>query len=358
MKILFYFGHPSQYLFLRNVISILKDKGNECDLLIKSKDVLEKLLIEHGESYSNILPEGRASGRIGTLTGLLKRDFRLLKYVSGENFDLFVGTDPSLAHIGFLRRIPVITVLEDDIDVIPQLAKLTYPFTSVILVPAECKTGTYENKTVRYEGYMKLAYLHPERFNKEAANIRQPYFLIRSSGLEAYHDKGIGGFNKELVGKVIERLQQKGKAFISSEGQLDDSLREFELKINPAEMQQVLANASLLVSDSQSMTMEAAMLGVPSVRFSDFAGRISVLETLEHKYNLTYGIPTGSPEKLLEKLDELLSMNELSSVFRERRNKMLSEKIDVTAFMVWFIENYPQSAKVMQENPGYEQRFR
>lgn len=37
---------------------------------------------------------------------------------------------------------------------------------------------------------------------------------------------------------------------------------------------------------------------------------------------------------------------------------MLSDKIDVTAFMVWFIENYPKSAKIMKENPSEtEKRF-
>jgi len=41
MKILFYFGHPSQYLFLRNPINILKKKGIDCDLIIKSKMFLK-----------------------------------------------------------------------------------------------------------------------------------------------------------------------------------------------------------------------------------------------------------------------------------------------------------------------------
>ncbi len=35
---------------------------------------------------------------------------------------------------------------------------------------------------------------------------------------------------------------------------------------------------------------------------------------------------------------------------------MLADKIDVTAFMVWFVENYPASVKVMQENPDETQK--
>ena len=105
------------------------------------------------------------------------------------------------------------------------------------------------------------------------------------------------------------------------------------------------------------MAVEAAILGTPSIRFSDFAGRIGVLEELEHKYGLTYGIKTSEPEKLYAKIEELLRFPNLKEEWQKRRQKMLSEKIDVTAFMVWFIENYPESAKVMRENPDYQFRF-
>ena len=39
----------------------------------------------------------------------------------------------------------------------------------------------------------------------------------------------------------------------------------------------------MLVCDSQSMTVEAAILGIPSIRYSDFSGRIGVLEELEKR---------------------------------------------------------------------------
>ena len=358
MKILFYFGHPSQYLFLRNPINILKKKGIDCDLIIKSKDVLEKLLIENKEAYINILPEGRNSGRIGILTGLIKRDYRLFRFVKNRHYDIFIGTDPSLAHIGFLKRIPVITVLEDDIHVVPELAWITFPFTSLILTPKECQTGKFEKRTIHYNGYMKLAYLHPGRFSKKAAIFKQPYFLIRTSRLDAYHDAGISGFTFQIIQRIIPLLLNKGSVYISSEGTLDESLKPFELKINPTEVQQVLANATMLISDSQSMSMEAAMLGVPSIRFSDFAGRISVLDELENVYGLTFGIPTDSQNRLFDKINELLSLLDLEKEFQNRRQKMLRDKIDVTAFMVWFIENYPDSVNIMKENPEYQDRFR
>jgi len=357
MRILFYFGHPAQYLFLKNPIEILRKKGVICDIIIKSKDILEKLLIENNENFFNILPEGRESGKLGIIYGLIKRDFRLFKFVKSKKYNLFIGTDPSLAHIGFLKKIPVITVLEDDISVVPGLARITFPFTSLILTPRECKTGRYERKTIHYKGYMKLSYLHPNWFNKKAAIFKQPYFLIRASRLDAYHDTGISGFTPKIIKRVIDQLEKIGSVYISSEGKLNESFMKYELKINPSEMQQVLANASMLVSDSQSMTMEAAMLGVPSVRFSDFAGRISVLEELENKYKLTFGIPPNAPEKLISKINELLKLPELNKVFENRKQLMLNDKIDVTTFLVWFLENYPGSFRIMKETPEYQNRF-
>ena len=119
-----------------------------------------------------------------------------------------------------------------------------------------------------------------------------------------------------------------------------------------------MAFASLLISDSQSMSVEAAMLGVPNLRFSDFAGRISVLEELENDYGLTIGIKTSEPQRLTDEEEKLLSMHDVRAESQDRRKKMLDDKIDVTAFLTWFIENYPQSVKTQRENPNYQFNFK
>jgi hypothetical protein len=40
------------------------------------------------------------------------------------------------------------------------------------------------------------------------------------------------------------------------------------------------------------------------------------------------------------------------------KNKILQKKIDLTAFLLWFIENYPQSIEVMKSNPKYQYNFK
>jgi len=37
---------------------------------------------------------------------------------------------------------------------------------------------------------------------------------------------------------------------------------------------------------------------------------------------------------------------------------VLADNIDVTSFMVWFIENYPNSLKIMKDNPDYQWKFK
>lgn len=346
MNVLFYLGHPAQYHFIKNSARQLLEDGHRLKILIKTKDILENLLKEDGWEYENIQPNYRKNSKLAILTASLKRTLAVLKAARRFKADILIGTDSSIAQAGWLLRKPAITTLEDDIEVIGHLARLTYPFTTKIVVPTPCRVGKWEKKKVPYDGYMKLAYLHPNYFRPDENIVRNygiegKYVLIRLAKLIAHHDTGIGGLGTSLVKDILAQVEAKGyKAYISSEVELSADLEPYRLCIHYRDIHHVLAYASLLISDSQSMSVEAAMLGTPSIRFSDFKGRISVLEELEDKYQLTFGIKTDEPERLMGKADELLRMPDVRVTFQERRKKMLSEKIDVATFLTQFIENY------------------
>ena len=114
----------------------------------------------------------------------------------------------------------------------------------------------------------------------------------------------------------------------------------------------------MFIGDSQTMTSEAAVLGVPSIRSNSFVGRIAYLEEEEHKYGLTFGFKPGETDQMFNKINALLRMPDLKIELQKRRMKLLGDKIDVTAFLVWFVENYPKSFKIMKENPDYQFNFR
>lgn len=356
MKILIYLGHPAQYHFFKNIVNELT-KRHKIRYLIKTKEILEPLLIGDKVAYKNILPEGRKSTRSGIIWGLIKREIKVLGEAVRFKPDLMIGGDPAITHVGKVLGIPAFIVSEDDTAVIAGLAKITYPFATNIIAPISCNCGAWNHKKIGYAGYMKLAYLHPNHF-KHTLGYPEPIILIRTSKLDAYHDSGVMGLNENILTQLIEKVSDKYTVYISSENELKSEFKKYALNINPNEFHNLLTKITLLISDSQSMSMEAAMLGIPSIRYSDFSGRIGVLEELEKKYGLTYGIKPGHPDQLFLKVSELLNIPDLALEFQKRRKKMLNEKIDVTAFMIWLIENFPESAENIRKEPDFQYLFR
>lgn len=349
MNLLVYCGHPAQYHFFKNALSILRDRGHEIKILIKSKDVLENLVRNDGWQYENIQTAARGNSKPAILWASLKRTAAVVKIAWRFKADILAGTDSSIAQAAWFLHKPSFTTLEDDVEIISNLAKLTYPFTRHILVPKVCRVGKWERKKIGYEGYMKLAYLHPNYFRPDKGivdnyGLPEDYILIRLAKLTAHHDEGIKGLSKNTVINLINIAERYGvKAFISAEAELDEQMKPYALRINPSDIHHIMAHSRLLVSDSQSMSVEAAMMGVPSLRFSDFAGRISVLEELEHKYGLTFGIKTSESDKLLSTADEIIGDPGNKSTFQTRHKMLLDDKIDVTAMLVDLFGNYPQS---------------
>ena len=56
--------------------------------------------------------------------------------------------------------------------------------------------------------------------------------------------------------------------------ELTEDLKEYRLSIDPKDIHHILFFADIFISDSQTMTAEAAVLGTPSIRYNDFVGRL------------------------------------------------------------------------------------
>jgi len=364
MNYLIYLGHPAHFHLFKNTIKALGDTGHNVSILIKKKDILEDLLRRSGMNYQNILPEGRTDGKTGIALGVFRRDWRLFRFCLAKRPDLLLGTSAEIGHVGTLLRIPSVNVNEDDAAVISLFCKISYPWSTHILSPRVCDNGNWEKKSIKYESYHELAYLHPGNFKATKEIVRKHldpdshYFLIRFAKLNAHHDTGIRGISDELAWKMIELLSPYGRIYITSERPLSERFEPFRLNVDPLEIHHVMAFAQVYVGDSQTMAAEAGVLGVPFLRFNDFVGRIGYLKELEERYKLGYGIRPSETETLFKKLGELLQMKDRQEVFQNRRTKMLEDKIDLSKFMVWFIENYPQSVQIMKEPPDYQYNFR
>ncbi len=370
MRILVYLGHPAHFYLYKNAIVCWREAGNQVEILIKKKDILQQLLDNQGWRYHNILQEGRGNFKLGMLIGMIKRAWRINRFCAKFQPHVLTGTSVENSFIGKLRGIPVINCNEDDAAVVPLYAKLSYPWANAILNPKVCNSGKWDNQAIKYNSYQELAYLHPNHFiplrdvvESYGIDTTKPYFILRFASLTAHHDKGISGINNTIAANIIKLLYPNGKIYITSERPLSAALEPYRIRINPLDMHHVMAFASLYIGDSQTMAAEAGVLGIPFIRFNDFVGRIGYLRELEEIYQLGIGIRAsaeGATEKLYEATRQLVELpaEERVQIYTQRRERMLADKIDYAKFLTWFIENYPESKEVMKTNPDYQFRFR
>ena len=350
LNFLFYLGHPAHFHLFKNSIRSLKEKGHSVKILIKKKDVLESLLKEAGMEYTNIMIGERGDKKWQIALSLLKRDWEMLKVVRTFKPDVTAGTSAEITHIGFLLNIPSLVVNEDDADVVPLFCKLAYPLATNVLAPNCCRVGKWERKKIGYEGYHELAYLHPDNFIpnpdiKEKYQLGDRYFIIRLAKLNAHHDEGRKGISKEVVIELLKLLQPVGKVWITSERELEPEFEPFRIAFPPSEIHHVMAFADAYIGDSQTMAAEAAVLGVPAVRFNDFIGEISYLDELENKYQLGFGIRTKDETKLLEVVKQLIGSDYKKS-WTDRRKEMLNDKIDLSVFIVELLQKMALKIKI------------
>jgi len=393
MNVLIQLSHPAHFHLYKNVAKNLIADGNQVLFVIKSKDILEELLQNAGLPYVNINQHAHRGSKLGILWDMLVREWRIVRLCRKHKIDLLTGSTPDIAHAGWWLRKWRVNTGEDDLDVVPAFRMIAPPFIQCFFAPQSCDGGPVEHKTSHYPGYHELAYLHPNHFTaseeKVAAygiDIKNPYFILRFASLNAHHDSGIKGINTEIAQRLIDILSPHGRIYITSERPLEPQFEQYRIHINPLDMHDVMAFASLYIGDSQTMAAEAGVLGVPFVRFNDFVGRIGYLRELEDTYELGYGIhasvierskekeksgksivradgsiqPSGV-EALYQRVEVLVAMDSLErkQVFQSRREKMLSDKIDVAKFLTWFIENYPASAEQTKKaDAEFWERFR
>lgn len=367
MNILVQLAHPAQFYFYRIAIANWKKHGHKVLVVIKTKDILEMLLKGAKVDYYNINDKQHRGSKFGMLVDMLIRDVKLAVICIKEKVDILTGSTAEVAQIAWLLRRYSVCIGEDDANIVPIYVKSVLPFLQTRLTPDTCRCGKMEPKSIHYAGFQKLAYLHPNVFtpNKSVAarygiEVDKPFFLLRLVSLTAHHDKGIKGLNAGVLQKIIDVLSPKGQIYISSERVLEPQFEQYRLHINPLDIHHVMAYATIYIGDSQSMAVEAAMLGVPNIRYNDFVGKknIGVLEELEYKYKLTQSISTSNPELLFERIEMMLNSNNLQEEWKRRKDGMIFDKIDVSEFLTWFIENYPESKRIMRENPEYQEKFK
>lgn len=353
MRILVALNHPAHYYLFKYSVRELLLIGYTIIYVIKEKDVLEDLLISEKVEYIKIAQrKERLPNAFSILSNgfieLMAQNVNLLSVVIRWKPHLMIGTDISITHIGTLLRIPSFVFNEDDYNINKIFCKLSYPFSTRIVSPETCSVGPYEKKKIPYNGIQKMAYLHPDYFTPDRSLIegiigtKEKYFLIRLVSLTSGHDiEGIHtGLTESIIDSIIKLLQPEGRIFITNEGKLPKKYESLRLKIEVNKMHHILAHASIFIGDSQTMCAESGLLGTPFIRFNDFVGKIAYLSEIEDKYQLGFGIPTSQPDKVIEKVKEILATPNIKELWEERCRVIFSDKVDVAKFFSEIIVNH------------------
>lgn len=361
MNILIDIAHPAHVHLIKNTYYELINKGHK--VIVTVKDIPSAIQLLNIFEIPFIYLGGKSDSLIGKAFLQLKFNYLLWQVVVREKINIAFGSSLTIAQLSKYTKVKSIILDDDDDDVEPLFVKYAHPAADHILSPA-C-TIRRTQKMIGYSGYHELAYLHPNRFNPDESVLSEigvlpgeKYFILRFNAFKAHHDVGVQGLSLENKRQLISLLERYGKVFITTERNIDDEFKPYQLKVSPDKAHSLMYYATMLVGDSQTMTSEAAVLGTPAIRCNTFVRRISYLEEEEFKYNLTYGFLPENSDSLFLKINELLEMPNIKYEWKNRRDNMLKDKIDVTAFFTWFIENYPQSAQIMRENPDYQYKFK
>lgn len=349
-------NHPADYHYYKNFIGRMNKKGHEVLVTATQKDVSLDLLKGSGMDYINLGSYGNTLAQ--KVLNLPIIDRRMYKAVKGFDPDMFLGLGSIRApHVSFALGRKSINF--EDTEIASQQMILRVPFVSTVWTPA-CFMGNLGKKQVRYDGYKELAYLHPKYFTPDKRVLGEiglkygdPFIVLRFVSWAATHDIGAHGLRDKLP--LIRELENYCRVLITSESPLDGELEKYRVNIAPDKIHHLLYFATLYLGEGATMATEAAILGTPSIYISSIKEKLGNIGELRQKYGLLYY--TDDQNEALQKAIELIRMPGIKEAWRKKRDRMLAEKIDVTAFMVWFVENYPQSIDMLKKDPGLQYRI-
>lgn len=121
------------------------------------------------------------------------------------------------------------------------------------------------------------------------------------------------------------------------------------MRVSPEKLHDLLYYASLYIGVGATTASEAAVLGAPSLIISSLAGTMGNFTELEETFVILYSFTNGNAA--VGRAIEILQDPASKEKWKVKGEKLLKNKIDVTAFLVWFVENYPGSFREMKEHP-------
>ena len=331
--------HPAHVHFFRNFIEEMQSRQHEFLITTRDKECTIDLLRAYNLPHVVISRQARG---LGLGPELILRTARLWRLARGFRADFLLGImGPSIALAG--RALTARTVIFYDTEMARITNWFAYPLADFVCTPS-CYREDVGDHHIRYDGYHELAYLHPNRFvpdikilTKHQLDTERPIYLLRFVSWEASHDVREQGFSLAAKRRLVAILSRRGQVLISSESALPEDLEPYRFRFPVQDIHHVIAFADLLVGESATMASEAAVLGTHAF-FVSRTGR-GYTDEQQQRYGLVHCFADRQGKEALAEVERLMSKVDLKLDAEKRRRRLLEEKIDVTRWMVDFLED-------------------
>lgn len=347
MRVLVDVGHPGDVHFFKNIIWGLERDGHKVGIVLRDKDVAKYLLDIYGFDYE-ILVEQHYKGLLKKMLGMMHIICKFYNVARKANTDIIMAEGPTyIVPVSKLLKKTSISFTINESEYGAHLENILLPFADIICTSTSFEGEVNTRKNILYNSYFYLAYLHPNYFKPDdsifemlSINRTEKFFILRFKRYDAAHDIGKRGFSFDKL-NFIKKLEKYGKVFISSRDDLQGELKKYKLELPPEKFHDAIYFANMYIGDGFSTAAEAAILGTPAILVSTiWRGYIN---ELRDKYGLVCTCKTDV--EALRIVSQLQGDVNLKEKWRMKKEKMLGEKIDVTAFIVNLIENYPNILK-------------
>jgi predicted glycosyltransferase len=333
MRILLDIHHPKHVHFFRPLVRRWQTRGDVVQIVTRDKDITHRLLELYGLPYVCLSRQQRGWRTAGELSW---RWLQFARWIRRSRPDVVLSVAGiTSAPPSRLLRVPNIALTDTETAVLSN--RIAFPFADRILTPAWFN-GDLGVRHHRYQGFHEWNYLNPWEFQPDPETVRaegldpaQPYAVLRLVHWGAAHDRGEHGMEAGDVITLVEKLARRLRVVISAEGSLPAALQAHMARLRVDRIHHVLAFASLVVGESPSMATEAALLGVPAVLISSWAGRCGNMQVLEHKYGLMQ-VFSNSGSGLAAALT-LAESPPARATIEARRQELLAELCDMPAMV-------------------------
>jgi len=342
MRYLILTNTPAHVHLYKHVVRELEQRGHDVRVLVRDYGCTRTL----AEAYD--LPY-RVYGKCDTTKWSLFRNLpihyaRIAVETLRFDPDLIFGMGAYAAHAGGLSRTPVVLVLDSEPTALDHA--ISAPFATAMLTPESFRRNLGPNHHV-FPGFKESAYLHPDVFDADPSVRAElgvgddPFAILRFNAFGSHHDVEEAGFTPDQRRELIRTLAEELQVVVSDEGDdLDVSdLPAVPFDLHPSRLHDALAEASLLVADTQTMVTEAALLGTPAIRSNSFVGENDMgnFQTLE-----AWGLVENESE-FLAVLDTALGIvhdPDSEDRWERRRDQLLAGTVDLSELLVAVAENH------------------